>query len=961
MFSFNFKGEYETPLLTLCTPMREELFVVSECKGLTYSPIFDSLSELEFEVSSVFTTGEEVPYYNLIKKRKLIHAEGLGYFVILTVSEDNDGSRPIKKVKCVSAEKTLDQYSLNLLDGTHKFYDALQPEKSLLGAFLGQTEWKIGHIDVELWNKYRTFEFPDDEGLYSYLHETIEEAYGCVFDFDTENQIVNAYVKSNLIDKTDIVLTFDNLIKSVSIEESSDDLVTALSVSGDNDLNIRTVNPLGTNTIYKFDYFKTDEWMTQGLIQALTLWENKVQSQQEPYSTLLTSLKTENSKLIVLQGQLTDLKSALDALEQVRTVQIKGNKDLSDITSKINAKQQEINAKQAEVDKQKAVVDGIKQNQLDINKSLRFENNFTSEQLVELQCYTNAATYTNDNYTITDNMSYAQIQEQSEALYQDGLKKLGEIAVPNYSFDMDVVNFLFLIQYKPFIDQIRLGATVNAEIKDGYWVEPMLVKIVVDYDNPDKCKLVFSDSFRLVDEYCVFDDYDKEYAKSAKTIHESKAAWDKATASGAVDFVNDMRKDGLNLAVTSVLNADNQSLVINKHGLTGRVLRDDGEFDPEQVKLINNLLVFTDDNWNTAKAALGKVKMPNSENYGYGLIADVIIGQLVASSELVISNESNTFKVDAKGAELINAYFKLTSNDGRSQIVLDPRDSSALRLQTDTGSGLADRFYVDLTGKIVANDIVTKSGTIGGWNIKENGLFSNWGDYIGSDGYGKISLMKYTPSSATFDGVIYAKNLGDQVQHRNMGIDSVDTEQLFNGAVGYNKLDAAVQRLFVGLLEADKAIIRDLKAAEANIKKLDAEKATIKELNSFKIETKNLIADSIKADNIQVNTINGVSTLNYFARNSSSTLNEHSKSITASFKRIEAAEAEIKNLKAKMITTDSLESVNIKCNGVFAGTGNFDAGGFETCSIQSLSIGGFHTKWVRVSGPEGNYWGLVQG
>lgn len=70
MFSFNFKGEYETPLLTLCTPMREELFVVSECKGLTYSPVFDSLSELEFEVSSVFTTGEEVPYYNLIKQKK---------------------------------------------------------------------------------------------------------------------------------------------------------------------------------------------------------------------------------------------------------------------------------------------------------------------------------------------------------------------------------------------------------------------------------------------------------------------------------------------------------------------------------------------------------------------------------------------------------------------------------------------------------------------------------------------------------------------------------------------------------------------------------------------------------------------------------------------------------------------------------------------------------------------------
>ena len=695
------------------------------------------------------------------------------------------------------------------------------------------------------------------------------------------------------------MLTFDNLIKQINIQESDDDLVTALSVSGDNDLNIRTVNPLGTNTIYQFDYFKTEEWMSKGLIDALTEWEKKVEAQQKPYSSLLTSLKTENSKLITLQGQLTDLKAELDALEQVRTARIKGGKDLADITNKINAKQAEINAKQAEVDKQKAVVDSIRNQQLEINKSLRFEENFTAEQLVELQCYTNAATYTNDNYTITDNMSYAQIQEQSEALYQDGLKKLGEISVPNYSFDMDVVNFLFLIQYKPFIEQIRLGATVNAEVKKGFWVEPMLVKIVVDYDQPDNCKLVFSDSFRLVDEYCVFDDYDKEYAKSAKTIHESKAAWDKATSSGAVDFVNDMRKDGLNLALTSILNADNQSLVIDKHGLTGRVQREDGSFDPEQVKLVNNLLVFTDDNWQSAKAALGKVKMPNSENYGYGLIADVIIGQLVASSELVISNESNTFKVDANGAELINAYFKLKTSNGRSQITLDPRDSSAIRLQTDTGSGLKDKFYVDLTGKIVADDIVTKSGTIGGWNIKENGLFSNWGDYIRSDGYGKLSLMTYTPSSARFDGTIYAKNLGDQVQHNNMGNNSVDTEQLFNGAVtnpiiqddavSENKLDWNVRNLI-----AEKATIAQLEAAEARIERLVAT-----EINAVNVTINNLKADIADVEKLVAKKAD-ITQLN---------------SEIANVKKLIADDAKIKNLAAGVVSSATIKTSQLSMNG----------------------------------------------
>ena len=239
--------------------------------------------------------------------------------------------------------------------------------------------------------------------------------------------------------------------------------------------------------------------------------------------------------------------------------------------------------------------------------------------------------------------------------------------------------------------------------------------------------------------------------------------------------------------------------------------------------------------------------MPDSENYAYGLIADVIIGQLVASSELVISNESNTFRVDAGGAELINAYFKLTSGNGRSQIILDPNDNSAIRIQTDTGGGFEDKFYVDLSGNIVAEDIKTNSGTIGGWNIKEDGLYSNWGDYIKSNGYGKLSLLTYTPSSAVFDGNIYAKNLLDKVQHVNMGTNSVDTEQLFNsaisnpklqdGCVSEDKLDWEVRSLHADLIDADKILARQIGDVDNRVDEVYADV----------IDTRELIADEVRA------------------------------------------------------------------------------------------------------------------
>lgn len=77
MFSFDIHGQYETPLLVLCTPIREEMFLLTEARDITYTAVFDDLSQLEFEVSPVFSNGEPTPYFDYVKKRKVVHAIGL--------------------------------------------------------------------------------------------------------------------------------------------------------------------------------------------------------------------------------------------------------------------------------------------------------------------------------------------------------------------------------------------------------------------------------------------------------------------------------------------------------------------------------------------------------------------------------------------------------------------------------------------------------------------------------------------------------------------------------------------------------------------------------------------------------------------------------------------------------------------------------------------------------------------
>ena len=85
------------------------------------------------------------------------------------------------------------------------------------------------------------------------------------------------------------------------------------------DLDIRYVNPLGGTEIFDFSYYKTNEWMSQGLIDALTAWELLVTTNQPIYAANLATLEQNNNNMQVLLGQLSDMNSSLAAMLDTRT------------------------------------------------------------------------------------------------------------------------------------------------------------------------------------------------------------------------------------------------------------------------------------------------------------------------------------------------------------------------------------------------------------------------------------------------------------------------------------------------------------------------------------------------------------------------------------------------------------------------------------------------------------------
>ena len=85
-----------------------------------------------------------------------------------------------------------------------------------------------------------------DQNIYNFIKSDLQESYGCVFDFDTYNRLIYVRDITNEPETTPVLFSMDNLIKEVSVEEDTESIVTQLSVYGADNVDIRSVNPMGT-------------------------------------------------------------------------------------------------------------------------------------------------------------------------------------------------------------------------------------------------------------------------------------------------------------------------------------------------------------------------------------------------------------------------------------------------------------------------------------------------------------------------------------------------------------------------------------------------------------------------------------------------------------------------------------------------------------------------------------------
>jgi hypothetical protein len=683
--SYDYFGRVECPYIVLCNPdQTTQLYALDMLAFDTdLKKRFNALSEFSFSFPKSIDGGvTTLDAYEYLMNKRLILIEGHGYFQIIDVEESLDGSVPIKNIKCQSLESELINKKVVAYGGTKKLWDILDSDGTILKDMITLCPtWSVGTISAELLIKYRTFDI-SDSNIYNFLMENVAKAFDCIFEFNTVTKTINVKTVADATTTSDIFLSFDNVIENASFAEKSDEIVSALSVYGGNDLSIRLVNPLGTSTIYNFDYYANLNWMSQGLIDAITAWKALLITKESDYGDLLTILRTYIGEKIVLEGELSDLNSAYDALEIVQATRIQGGLDYSDINSQLVAKQAEIDAKNLQITNKQTQIDSTTTSLETIQSEVSFEVNFTSPQLLELENFIIENTYQNSNIITTDSMTAVEEQDASQSLYDQAQDVLSKVSAPRYELSLDAVNFSALSEFDAFTDQLDLGCIVTAELKDNSTIETVLLELQFSFDDPTDFKMTFSNRLRLDGDNYKYSDLMGTVVETGSQLSFNSEKW---------SSWNDDYKDEVSTFITSALDAtvnnlisnSNREITIDQTGLRGRASDGVGGYESNQVWLTNNVLAFSNDGFESAKLALGQIPLPEGGT-AYGLVADVIVGRILAGNQLTITNEGSNFTLDSLGARLSNASFTLENT--KSKITLDPTDGIKIQKKVSGSS-----------------------------------------------------------------------------------------------------------------------------------------------------------------------------------------------------------------------------------------------------------------------------------
>lgn len=304
-------------------------------------------AKLTFTINK-YVNGEVIPEFDDVDEMMELYCSGIWFKIVDPPAMDNDSYQCTKDVTAESYEIGLSQYTLknfninnddnssynlvykrkldkaeaikkypdrandedfinNYDSGNYysvKLYDPNCKELSFLDLVLQHADvpgWRIGTVDhlkeasdanknnsenasKILPNRICNFEV-DDKSVFSFLTQEAATAYDCVFEFDTENLLINVHDIADFGKDTDIIIGFRNIQNKVSMSRN-DSMITQFYVDGLDDYGIDQAN-YGSSILTDLSYFAREPYMNDTLAKKYKEWasyrynENNIKAYME--------------------------------------------------------------------------------------------------------------------------------------------------------------------------------------------------------------------------------------------------------------------------------------------------------------------------------------------------------------------------------------------------------------------------------------------------------------------------------------------------------------------------------------------------------------------------------------------------------------------------------------------------------------------------------------------------------
>lgn len=385
----------------------------------------------------------------------------------------------------------------------------------------------------------------------------------------------------------------------------------------------------------------------------------------------------------------------------------------------------------------------------EIQKELDFENFLasypSSRNLRDIfSCYRREGTYKNE-HIISEGLDDKNLVTYAGYLMEFARKEAIKAGTPQITVTNSLNNLLALPEFEPILDHFEVGnwIKIRTNIDDASGTDTIynlrLLSYTVSFDDVQNIDVEFSTATNTWSGIRDVSDVIESAQSMTTSFNYVSRQVDKA--SSAASIVDTWVHDSLDLTNQKITSqANDQSIVMDSHGILARKYDELSDtYDDCQLKIFNNGLYTTHDNWKSLDAAVGKFlwKNPNNgwkEEETYGIIAKKLVGEQILGKDVRIINSSGNMRFDDNGFVITGKNV----NGAKNIFTINPNDSQKLlkisKETTINGTTKTDDvFYTDDSGNlhmIGTMDInggyfrgnINAEGTIKGGKIEGAGI-----------------------------------------------------------------------------------------------------------------------------------------------------------------------------------------------------------------------------------------------